>query len=127
MRVTEKYDVYSFRIVSLEVLLGTHPRDLLSSLSSTTSQPILLKDVLDSRLSLPTSQIAATIVEAVILALRCLDTNPQNRPTIQNVAQRLFVSKPPHPYKIYVPLCFLNSNMKREVNYSSSIYHFFML
>ena len=110
MRVTEKCDVYSFGIVTLEVLLGIHPGDLLSSLSSTTCQTILLKDVLDNRLSLPTSQVATTIVEAVILALRCLDTNPQNRPTMQNVAQRLSVSKPPHPQQDFCTIMFSELN-----------------
>ena len=112
MRVTEKCDVYSFEIVTLEVLLGIHPGDLLSSLSSTTCQTILLKDVLDNRLSLPTSHIAATIVEVVILALCCLDTNPQNRPTMQNLAQRLSISKPPHPLKDFCTITF--SDLKYE-------------
>ena len=112
MRVTEKCDVYSFGIVTLEVLLGIHPGYLLSSLSSTTSQKILLKDVLDNRLSLPTSQIAATIVEAVVIALRCLDTDPQNRPTMQNVAQRLSASKPPHPLQDFCTIMF--SELKYE-------------
>jgi len=112
MRVTEKCDIYSFGIVTLEMLLGIHPGDLLSSLSSNTGQTILLKDVLDNRLSLPTPQITATIVEAVILTLRCLDTNPQNRPTMQNVAQKLSVSKPPRPLQDFCAIMF--SDLKYE-------------
>ncbi|XP_039120145.1 MDIS1-interacting receptor like kinase 2-like [Dioscorea cayenensis subsp. rotundata] len=49
MRVTEKCDVYSFRIVALEVICGTHPGDLLSNLSLS----MLVKDILDPRLPFP--------------------------------------------------------------------------
>ncbi|KAG9450191.1 hypothetical protein H6P81_010156 [Aristolochia fimbriata] len=52
MRVTEKCDVYSFGVVALEVLMSSHPGDLLLSLSSSSSsflggEDVLLKDVLD--------------------------------------------------------------------------------
>ncbi|KAH9704155.1 MDIS1-interacting receptor like kinase 2 [Citrus sinensis] len=40
MVVTEKSDVYSFGVVALEVLMGKHPRELLSSLSSSLDKNI---------------------------------------------------------------------------------------
>ena len=94
MRVTEKCDVYSFGIITLEVVLGIHPGDLLSSLSSSTGQCLLLKDVLDDRIPLPSAKIATNLVETVALALHCLDTNPRNRPTMYNVSQRLTAFSP---------------------------------
>ncbi|KAF6141559.1 hypothetical protein GIB67_041036 [Kingdonia uniflora] len=57
MRVTEKCDMYSFGVLMLEVLIGKHPGELISSLTSSSSpigQNVLLKDILDGRLSPPT-------------------------------------------------------------------------
>ncbi|KAJ0031817.1 hypothetical protein Pint_13833 [Pistacia integerrima] len=53
MIVTEKCDVYSFGVLILEVLMGTHPRDLLSSLSFPSTQHRMLIDLLDPRLLPP--------------------------------------------------------------------------
>ncbi|KAI7997781.1 putative leucine-rich repeat receptor-like protein kinase [Camellia lanceoleosa] len=48
MVVTEKCDVYSFGVVALETIMGRHPRELLSSLASPSTQNLMLIDVLDS-------------------------------------------------------------------------------
>ncbi|KAI8004478.1 putative leucine-rich repeat receptor-like protein kinase [Camellia lanceoleosa] len=59
MEVNERCDVYSFGVLTLEVIMEKHPGDLISSLSSSSSSSssststadgILLKDVLDQRL-----------------------------------------------------------------------------
>ncbi|KAI8003386.1 MDIS1-interacting receptor like kinase 2 [Camellia lanceoleosa] len=58
MEVNERCDVYSFGVLTLEVIMGKHPGDLIYSLSSSSSSSsststahgILLKDVLDQRL-----------------------------------------------------------------------------
>ncbi|XVF58236.1 hypothetical protein PTKIN_Ptkin07bG0048400 [Pterospermum kingtungense] len=57
MVVTEKCDVYSFGVLALEVLMGKHPGELLSTISSSSScaQNVMLNEVLDSRLSPPRS------------------------------------------------------------------------
>ncbi|XP_024041894.1 probable leucine-rich repeat receptor-like protein kinase At1g35710 [Citrus clementina] len=47
MVVTEKSDVYSFGVVALEVLMGKHPRELLSSLSSSLDKNITLKNMVN--------------------------------------------------------------------------------
>jgi serine/threonine protein kinase len=36
-RITDKCDVYSFGVVALEVMIGRHPKELLSSLLSSKS------------------------------------------------------------------------------------------
>jgi serine/threonine protein kinase len=36
MKVTEKCDVYSFGVVVLEIIMGRHPTELLTSLSSSS-------------------------------------------------------------------------------------------
>ncbi|KAL3753094.1 hypothetical protein ACJRO7_000486 [Eucalyptus globulus] len=95
MRVTNKCDVYSFGVVTLEIIMGKHPGDLLSSLSmmktSTISEDpnLLLKDVLDPRLPLPTGQLAKKVVFIVMAALACTRTRPDSRPDMHFVAQEL--------------------------------------
>ncbi|RVX04647.1 MDIS1-interacting receptor like kinase 2 [Vitis vinifera] len=62
MKVDNKTDVHSFRVVTLEVIMGKHPEELilslLSSASSSSSSPstvdhCLLNDVMDQRLPPP--------------------------------------------------------------------------
>ncbi|KAK7851674.1 mdis1-interacting receptor like kinase 2 [Quercus suber] len=56
MAMSEKCDVYSFGVLVLEVLIGKHPAKLITDLHSPVGTNIHLKDVLDDRLSPPTSQ-----------------------------------------------------------------------
>ncbi|KAF6152095.1 hypothetical protein GIB67_031417 [Kingdonia uniflora] len=54
MRVTEKCDMYSFGVLTLEVLIGKHPGErifFLTSSLSPTGQNVLLKDLLDGHIS----------------------------------------------------------------------------
>lgn len=100
MEVNEKLDVYSFGVLTLEVAMGRHPGDLISSLSSSSlgssspsSSSILLKDVLDKRIPLPRNQEEESVVLAVKLALACLHSSPQCRPTMQQVSVALSKQK----------------------------------
>ncbi|GKV35105.1 hypothetical protein SLEP1_g43418 [Rubroshorea leprosula] len=88
--VTEKCDVYSFGVVALEVLMGRHPRELLTLLSKPYSlQNVMLSDVLDTRLSPPRSRnVIQSIVLAVMLALACLRAKPKSRPTMKYVSRQ---------------------------------------
>ena len=88
MEVNEKCNVYSFGVVTLEVIMGKHPGDLISLLSSSlssssattsTAHGILLKEVLDQRLEPPRNQVARIVVSVAKLAFACLETNPQSR------------------------------------------------
>ncbi|KAM4077451.1 hypothetical protein ACJW30_12G138700 [Castanea mollissima] len=95
MRLMDKCDVYSFGVVALEVMMGRHPRELLSSLSfnlrtsTSDTADILLKDVLDQGLPPPTGQIAKKVVFVVTTALACVRDTPTARPTMRSVAQVL--------------------------------------
>ena len=92
--MTEKCDVYSFGVVALETLMGRHPGELISSLSNSSTQNILLKDLLDSRIRFPFCQKdAQAIVLVVTLALACLRSKPKSRPSMQQVTQELSKSK----------------------------------
>ena len=76
---TEKVDVYSLGVVVLETLFGKHPGDLLSSLSSQSTQQTFLKDLLDPRLPPPANGLAAHgVVLAAAVARACLHRNPKS-------------------------------------------------
>ncbi|XP_057499563.1 uncharacterized protein LOC130783824 [Actinidia eriantha] len=89
MAVTEKCDVYSFGVWTLEVLKGSHPEELISTLSSLVDQGIQLEDVLDPRLSPPTKNIAHELTSIVKIALWCLRADPRSRPSMQAATQVL--------------------------------------
>ncbi|XP_042518510.1 MDIS1-interacting receptor like kinase 2-like [Macadamia integrifolia] len=65
IRITEKCDVYSFGIVTLKVIMGKHPGELISTLPSLSFSPLpsieknlWLKDIADQCISPPTNQVA---------------------------------------------------------------------
>ncbi|KAH7845783.1 hypothetical protein Vadar_005965 [Vaccinium darrowii] len=88
MAVTEKCDVYSFGVVALEIIMGRHPGDLLSSLTKPSFESIMITDVLDPRLLPPTNPVvAANIVLVATMAFSCLHPEPKSRPTMQHVSQ----------------------------------------
>ena len=101
MVVNEKCDVYSFSVVVLETIMGRHLGELISSLASSSTQHIMLKDVLDPRITPHINQtIAQSMVLVVTLALAGLRSNPKSRPTMKQVSQELFVqrSQLPKPF-----------------------------
>ncbi|KAL5990324.1 hypothetical protein ACLOJK_011222 [Asimina triloba] len=91
MRVTEKCDVYSFGVVALEVIVGRHPGDLISDLRASGGHDVLLIDVIDERLPLPTaeSETLKDVFCAAMLALACIAEDPQCRPTMKHVSKEL--------------------------------------
>ncbi|KAL2337488.1 hypothetical protein Fmac_011934 [Flemingia macrophylla] len=96
LTVTTKCDVYSFGVVVLEIMMGKHPAELISSLSEPSIQHKKLKDILDSRIPLPFfRKDMQHILLVVTLALACLCPHPKFRPSMQEIANELLVSKPP--------------------------------
>ncbi|KAL5738991.1 hypothetical protein ACOSQ2_028171 [Xanthoceras sorbifolium] len=97
MVVTEKCDVYSFGVVALEVLMGRHPGEILSSSSSSSSnQNLTLSNVLDRRLAPPTNQsVVQDIIRASAAAFACLRLEPKSRPTMEDVSQTFLARKTP--------------------------------
>ncbi|KAL1151186.1 hypothetical protein V6Z11_A09G024400 [Gossypium hirsutum] len=94
MVVTEKCDVYSFGVLTLETLMGKHPGELLVSLSTSSSKNMMLSDILDPRLSLPSDRrVAKDIVFAAAIASACLRLNPKLRPTMKCVSQEFLSRK----------------------------------
>ncbi|XP_028214452.1 probable leucine-rich repeat receptor-like protein kinase At1g35710 [Glycine soja] len=88
MVVSERCDVYSFGVVALETLVGSHPKEILSSLqSASTENGITLCEILDQRLPQPTMSVLMEIVRVAIVAFACLNANPCSRPTMKSVSQ----------------------------------------
>ena len=91
MEINEKCDVFSFGVLGLEIIIGKHPGDLISSLLSSTftTRDMLLKDVLDQRHSLPMDRIVREVLSIAKIAIACSHTIPQTCPTMQQVSQEL--------------------------------------
>ena len=90
MAVIEKCDVYSFGVLAHEVLVGSHPGELISSLKSLVDQRLELEDVLDHCLSPPSGQKIEDELNSIVkLALWCLCVDPQSRPTMNAASQVL--------------------------------------
>lgn len=88
--VTEKCDVYSFGVLVLELFMGSHPGDLLSSLSlATSNNDVCLQDLLDTRLALPEATTAREIYSMLSVAVECLEMSPSHRPTARNARDEL--------------------------------------
>ncbi|KAM7465250.1 hypothetical protein LguiB_012812 [Lonicera macranthoides] len=107
MVVTEKCDVYSFGVVALEILMGKHPGDLISTLTSPSTKNSMVNDLLDPRLSRPTDLLVEwNIVMVMRLAISCLNSTPKSRPTMQSVSQKFLVHRMPLPKPLHLILLF---------------------
>ncbi|KAF5789573.1 putative protein kinase RLK-Pelle-LRR-XI-1 family [Helianthus annuus] len=89
MAETEKCDVYSFGVVALEVIMGKHPRELITSLPTLSVDYLLPANVGDSRMLPPTTQVEKLVKSVLILSRACLNSNPQERPTMWQVSNIL--------------------------------------
>ncbi|TKY67993.1 leucine-rich repeat receptor protein kinase [Spatholobus suberectus] len=90
MATTKKCDVFSFGVLSLEVLTGKHPGELVSSIQTCSEQRVNLKLILDPRLWPPAENRILKEVDLIAkIALSCLKSNPQSRPTMRSIAQLL--------------------------------------
>lgn len=89
MQVNEKCDVYSFGVLTLEILMGKHPGELIYSLrEDSTIYDLPLKDVLDQRIPQPSNLVKEVMLIAKI-TLACLNEDPQCRPTMEQVSKDL--------------------------------------
>lgn len=99
MEVNEKCDVFSFGVLALEIIMGKHPRDIISQLMSPSMAPttndLLLSEVLDQRPPQPTKVIDGEVILIVRLALACLSENPRSRPTMDQVSKAFGTGKSP--------------------------------
>lgn len=94
MVVTEKCNVYSFGVLTLEILMETHPGELLTSLSS-SPQNMMLNEILDQRLPPPNCLVAQDVFFIATIAFACLHAKPKFRPTMKWVSQEFLSHKKP--------------------------------
>ncbi|XVF27997.1 hypothetical protein REPUB_Repub14bG0157800 [Reevesia pubescens] len=91
--VTEKCDVYSFGVLVLEVIMGKHPLELVSALTSSVQQNYLeldQKDILDPRLQTPADEQTGNEITSIMMhAVSCLSVDPKSRPTMRWVSQAI--------------------------------------
>ncbi|KAH9782755.1 MDIS1-interacting receptor like kinase 2 [Citrus sinensis] len=93
MKITEKCDVYSFGVLVLEVIKGKHPRDFLSSISSSSlNTGTALDEMLDPRLPAPSCSVQEKLRSIVEVASSCLNESPKSRPTMKIVSRQLQIS-----------------------------------
>ncbi|KAJ8775329.1 hypothetical protein K2173_020333 [Erythroxylum novogranatense] len=103
--VNEKCDVFSFGVVVLEIIMGRHPEDIVSTISLLRDCPsLMLKDMLDSRLSYPNNnqEVAQSLVLVVSIALACLRFHPNSRPTMEQVCRQLLGPRSPLPVPLHL-------------------------
>ncbi|PWA90724.1 leucine-rich repeat receptor-like protein kinase family protein [Artemisia annua] len=91
MVATEKCDVYSFGVVALEVIMGKHPRELISCLPTLSTDDLLLANVGDRRIPLPSSLVQKLANLILNVSRACLNYNPQERLTMRQVTELLSV------------------------------------
>lgn len=100
MKVTDKCDVYSFGVLTLEIIMGHHPSETMCSLSSCSAsaalsllpshvQTLPFNDLLDERLPVPTPEMAEEVATITKLGFGCLNANPLLRPTMEQVYMEL--------------------------------------
>ncbi|KAL7608077.1 hypothetical protein Lser_V15G11909 [Lactuca serriola] len=65
MVANEKCDVYSFGVVALEVVMGKHPGELITSLPTLSDDHLVLANVGDSRIPPPSSQVEKEVMLSV--------------------------------------------------------------
>ncbi|KAJ9547294.1 hypothetical protein OSB04_019837, partial [Centaurea solstitialis] len=92
MVATEKCDVYSFGVIALEVIMGKHPGELITSFPTLSDDILLESNVGDSRIPPPSSsQVEKQVKSVLLIAKACLNSNPLERPTMRQVSDLLSV------------------------------------
>ncbi|KAJ0780225.1 putative protein kinase RLK-Pelle-LRR-XI-1 family [Helianthus annuus] len=84
MEVNEKCDVYSFGVLTLEIIMGKHPGDFLTS--SQDFEGVSWTEILDQRLPPPEEQTAEQVQSLVKIAFSCLHQSPHSRPLMRDIA-----------------------------------------
>ncbi|XP_010030929.1 MDIS1-interacting receptor like kinase 2 [Eucalyptus grandis] len=114
MKVTDKCDVYSFGVLTLEIIMGRHPCEMMSSPSSPSPlgsssssssatlslpasqvQTLPFNNLLDGRLPLPSPEMAEEVATIIKLGFACLNANPLLRPTMEQVHMELSARRLP--------------------------------
>nr|XP_024930821.1 MDIS1-interacting receptor like kinase 2-like [Ziziphus jujuba var. spinosa] len=105
MEVNQKCDVYSFGAITLEILIGKHPGDLISSISSTSSSSSSQQgevSLLDQCILAPKhdDEVEGVVASLAKIALACLNGSAQCQPTMKEISQELMLTRKLHLSKV---------------------------
>ncbi|KAL7611167.1 hypothetical protein Lser_V15G11858 [Lactuca serriola] len=89
MVATEKCHVYSFGVVALEVVMGKHPGELITSLPTLSVDYLVPTNVGDSWMPPPSSQVEKQVQLVLRISRTCLNSNPHESPTMRQVSNLL--------------------------------------
>ncbi|KAG5591040.1 hypothetical protein H5410_041554 [Solanum commersonii] len=90
MKVTQMCDVYSFGVLSLEIIKGKHLGEYITVLeNSSTIDHEQLSDLLDERLPYPEDRVKEVLIFIIKLACSCLLETPKSRPTMHFISHKL--------------------------------------
>ncbi|XP_055835396.1 MDIS1-interacting receptor like kinase 2-like [Solanum dulcamara] len=90
MKVTQMCDVYSFGVLSLEIIRGKHLGEYITVLAnSSIIDHEQLSDLLDERLPYPEDRVKEVLVFIIKLACSCLLETPKSRPTMHFISHKL--------------------------------------
>ncbi|TMW90936.1 hypothetical protein EJD97_015025 [Solanum chilense] len=90
MKVTQMCDVYSFGVLSLEIIKGKHVGEYITVIAnSSTIEPEQLSNLLDERLPYPEDRVKDVLVFIINLACSCLLQTPNSRPTMHFISHKL--------------------------------------
>jgi len=89
MVATKKCDVYSFGVVAVEVVMGKHPGEHITSLSTLPDDHLVPENFGDSRIPLPSRLVEKQVKLVLSLSRACLNSNPHERPTMHQVSNLL--------------------------------------
>ena len=82
--------MYSFGVLMWEVIKGKHPRDFLSSISSSSlNTDVALDQMLDPRLPAPSRSAQEKLISIMEVAFSCFNESPESRPTMKIISQQL--------------------------------------
>lgn len=92
--VNEKYYVCSFGVIALEIIMGKHSGELVSSLTFASTRNILLKYLLDQILTTTNNQQSSQSLALIAtICFAYLHSHPRCKTTMQIVCGRLVTKK----------------------------------
>ncbi|XP_060182473.1 MDIS1-interacting receptor like kinase 2-like [Lycium barbarum] len=94
MKVTQMCDVYSFGVLSLEVIKGKHLGEHITLLANSPTRDVQLSVLLDECLPYPEDKVKKFLVFIIKLAISCLLETPKSRPTMHFISHMLSMDPP---------------------------------
>jgi serine/threonine protein kinase len=98
-KLSTRNDVFSFGVVLLELISGRKAIDICRAPASIVewATPLIeeqrVSEILDARISFPSTYMEATILQMLCIAARCVSSNEEVRPSIGEIVENLVVQR----------------------------------